>query len=770
MNFKLLREASYTDASYIARGSSPLLLIVGDAHPALAWWANHLVDINKQAAPYQDLQGVSGAVHLSFACRWVAPLVTTSDQQLLAVPATRHFLLAEAFTKIFASANIEEILAHDAPYSIADLRLMTSSAFPSRPKVNLLLTDFGKVQTKSVQGGIAEPSAASLLTFGLFAASAQDSSLAPVFDFQADLAPFHLQADRDTPGGAYTSRFAKFDAVLQLPGTQLSAQSDADRIALVYTTQAPMPHFLTHYDPTPDLAVDRRVDFALRVLNATYSTENRALACMEKHFTHVAMTFFPILMLIFVGGHDSHYQQFATLVLGLPHCSTLKPFLPSTLEVVEQFIIDSGLFAMLKDVVPSALSCAGRVAFALKNCGGASSAVDGTSKSTDTSAQMTQALNANAVGCQQLCTLLEASDFCGAFKLAFELGVTPIIQSMTGTRTIKGTQNEVFLLTTTASRHLARYLGQAVIAHHATGVIPDHLSDWSLPQSLVDKILSVDWNKIDWENDFINVIDKAIFQEAQPVVMGNTMYLNQMRLRKLSTRMGALVVALGGKKAHHEGSFGSFCDGAISFLSELPATNLVAANSHNMQDYFNMGLKEMSRPFIDALKSANPGHTMPAFTLAPSAAARHILTRAHRSLTFAIDLKNHCPQLARVFSMDVQAKQAPSERVRNDKRSRDASSAKKMNPGDPIVKGALDRMALKDGSKIAIAGDASKAVWYNGDKVQKSIGSKCKWVAISKKEPKVACLFCPEKAHGGVNAPEHQLTQAERDAAQLFRL
>ena len=193
-------------------------------------------------------------------CGWAPawlPLLTASSSQP-APPRSYSDLTAPAATLLFA-----KFLALGLPlrtWSIPELRVFLSKPDSPAEKHFLCFADFGKCQTKSS----ATMPEQHCVQYFLVDSFASKNSLAPFFDFQADVAPFHLQADRDCPLSPFRRRVNQMLLALGLSGSESTAQFDADRIRLAYTAHAPLPVFLRHFDPTPENETDRRRDFTRR--------------------------------------------------------------------------------------------------------------------------------------------------------------------------------------------------------------------------------------------------------------------------------------------------------------------------------------------------------------------------------------------------------------------------------------------------------------------------------------------------------------------------
>ena len=273
-NFKMARDGSYTDPAHTARSSSPLLFICGEENPALVYWQHHLVDISN--IPMAQELGALGAVHCTFANRWLGALATTADPQLLAACALKIFLTAPAATLLFAKFLALNLPLR--PWEIPELRVFLSKPDSPAEKHPLSFTDFGKCQTRTSANSLMELHVVQYFLVDSFAT--KNSSLAAFFDFQADLAPFHLQADRDSPLSPFRCRLNQMLLSLKLSGSERTAQYDADCVALAYTAHAPLPFFLQHFDPTPENESERRKDCTRRMENSAKSPDERCRANM----------------------------------------------------------------------------------------------------------------------------------------------------------------------------------------------------------------------------------------------------------------------------------------------------------------------------------------------------------------------------------------------------------------------------------------------------------------------------------------------------------
>ena len=770
-NFKMARDGSYTDPAHTARSSSPLLFICGEENPALVYWQHHLVDISN--IPMAQELGALGAVHCTFANRWLGALATTADPQLLAACALKIFLTAPAATLLFAKFLALNLPLR--PWEIPELRVFLSKPDSPAEKHPLSFTDFGKCQTRTSANSLMELHVVQYFLVDSFAT--KNSSLAAFFDFQADLAPFHLQADRDSPLSPFRCRLNQMLLSLKLSGSERTAQYDADCVALAYTAHAPLPFFLQHFDPTPENESERRKDCTRRMENSAKSPDERCRANMEDDFDLVIAKFFPELNLIFRGESDTHFQQFSTLVLSMPGCSSLQPFIPSTMEAVIASLHESGLMTIIQ-TLPADTTTSARISLVIRNSTGISTSADGTPKNgNESSAQLMAILNNNASAVLELSNLLASNKFDDAFTLAFtKLRVVPVIQSMTGIKQVK-CSHDLFLHTGSAVRYFSRFIGRILMRHPDTGVIPDYLLDWAPPQPFCDALLKSDWNRIDFENDLLNLVDGAIHREKQPKV--NDKYKDQARLQKLNKLLGAIVVALGGTPSG-QGSFNEFLNLGIGFLSDLPssASAVKSSNLNHIQEYISTGLEEISRPFIDAMKSSNPNQALPYFILAPGSSARHVFNRAVGQQQLVVSLKYCFPEFERIMMQSTSAAPPGNDRKRpvdhgapnSTKRGRHDTSGGQSG----VVPGSMKKLAITSscGKKIAISGDPARARWFDKAKVESKCAQKgeCPWVAMSNKPNEVAAIFCPNPAHHRPNAPEHNVSKATRDAVQLFRL
>ena len=370
--------------------------------------------------------------------------------------------------------------------------------------------------------------------------------------------------------------------------------------------------------------------------------------------------------------------------------------------------------------------------------------------------------------------MLTLNKFDEAFTLAFQkLRVAPVLQSMTGLKHVK-CNHELFLHTGSASGYFNRYIGKVLMRHPDTGAVPDYLMDWATPPAFGDSLLKSDWQRIDFENDLLNLVDEAIHREAQPKVSNK--YKDQARLQKLSRLLGAIVVALGGASSG-PGSFNEFITLSVGFLSDLPSSSSAVKSSalNHIQEYIMTGLEEVSRPFIDAMKSSNPSQIMPHFILTPGSSAKHVFNRVVGQQQLVVSLKYCFPDLERILMKSGGAVAPATERKRP--ADRGAPSSSKRNKSDHqgqtnVVPGSMKKLAITSscGKKIANSGDPARARWYDRAKVESKCAGKCPWVAISNKPNDIAAIFCPISAHHKPNAPEHNVSKETRDAVQLFRL
>ena len=309
---------------------------------------------------------------------WLGSLAATTDRQLLAACAPKIFLTAPAATLLFA-----KFLALGLPlrtWSIPELRGFLSKPDSPAEKHFLCFADFGKCQTKSS----ATMPEQHCVQYFLVDSFVSKNSLAPFFDFQADVAPFHLQADRDCPLSLFRRRVNQMLLALGLSGSESTAQFYADRIALAYTAHAPLPVFFRHFDSTPENETDRRRDFTRRIQTAMKTPDERCKEYMEADFDYVISKFFPDLQLIFRGESNTHFQQFSTLVLSMPACSSLQPFLPSTMEAVIANLHDSDMMTIIQ-TLPAGTPTSARIALVVKNSTGILTSADGIPLRTVTS-------------------------------------------------------------------------------------------------------------------------------------------------------------------------------------------------------------------------------------------------------------------------------------------------------------------------------------------------------------------------------------------------